>query len=82
MIGTWAHWATTSTTDPTTGTVTTTTAIDNVIVLDPDTAGDYPMDNLIEITSMDPVPGIGWTTADDGATWDAPPPPPDPAPTP
>lgn len=46
--------------------------VDNVIVLDPDDCGDYPLDNLVQLPDDSPV-GIGWTVAADG-TFTAPPP--------
>lgn len=44
---------------------------DNIIVLDPATSNGYPMDGLVEIDGLDPMPGIGWRY--DGSNWTAPP---------
>lgn len=44
---------------------------DNIIVLDPATSNGYPMDGLVEVDGLNPMPGIGWRY--DGNNWTVPP---------
>lgn len=51
--GTWAHLS--------------SGVVDNVILLDPDDCGGYPLAGLVQVDGITPQPGIGWTY--NGSVW-------------